>query len=236
MPGDSYFLGFEYTDEQADKMVLSPPQPLEREFAFAKPATNIRPPPQPATTAAMEPLAQLVKVKPNYQLLPKGTCLIEPPLTQPHVWMHYKINKLPVPEWRAELSQLQPAKVKEFQAWCLWAGNWKQQYGDWATIPTIGSLQPEQYRLQGSSRPLAKLTLVLGLDEIYISLLRVVIQAQILAKAGNHLWEKEKLQGSIVGNGHLRGGSTAFQGYGSHVWLHSRLQGALTRFGLDSFD
>ena len=95
-PEDSYFLGFEYTGEQADKMVLSPPRPLEKEFTFAKPAAGIRPPPQPATSAVMELLAQWVKVKPNYQLLPKGTCLIEPTLTQPHVWVHYNINKLPV--------------------------------------------------------------------------------------------------------------------------------------------
>ena len=105
-PEDSYFLGFEYTDKEADKMVLSPCRPLEKEFTFAKPATDVRPPPRPATPAVMGPLAQPVKVKPNYQLLPKGTCLIQPPLTQPHVWVHCKINKLPVPEWRAELSQL----------------------------------------------------------------------------------------------------------------------------------
>ena len=43
--------------------------------------------------------------------MPKGTSLIEPPLTQPHVWVHYKINKLPVPEWGAELSQLRPVEV-----------------------------------------------------------------------------------------------------------------------------
>ena len=121
-PEDSYFLGFEYMDEQADEMVLSPPPPprLLEKFTFAKPATEVRSPPQPATPAVMGPLAQPVKVKPNYQLLPKGTCLIEPPLTQLHVWVHYKINKLKVPEWRAKLSQLRPAKVKEFQAWCLW--------------------------------------------------------------------------------------------------------------------
>ena len=76
--------------------------------------------------------------------MPKGTCLIELSLTQSHVWVHYKINKLPVPEWRAELSQLQPAEVKEFQAWCFWASNWKQEHGNWAAIPIIGPLQLEQ--------------------------------------------------------------------------------------------
>ena len=39
---------------------------------------------------------------------------MEPPMTQPYVWVHYKVNKLPVPEWRVEFSQLQTAEVKEF--------------------------------------------------------------------------------------------------------------------------
>ena len=105
-PEDSYLLGFKYTDEQTEKMVLPHPRPLKKEFTFAKPAADIRPSPQPATSAMMEPLAQLVKIKPNYQLLPRRTYLVEPPLAQLHVWVHYKINKLPVPEWKAELSQL----------------------------------------------------------------------------------------------------------------------------------
>ena len=142
-PEDSYLLGFKYTDEQTDKMVLSPPRLLEKEFTFAKSAADIRPPPRPATPPVMESLVQPVKIKPNYQLLSRGTCLIELPLTQLHVWVPYMINKLPVPEWRAELSQLLPAEVKEFQAWCLWAGNWRQQYSDWASIPITGPLQPE---------------------------------------------------------------------------------------------
>ena len=53
------------------------------------------------------------------------------------VWVHYKINKLLVPEYGIELPQLQPEEVKEFQAWCLWARNWKQTYGEWAAIPKI---------------------------------------------------------------------------------------------------
>ena len=68
---------------------------------------------------------------------------MEPPLTQQYLWVHYKTNKLLVPEWRAELFQLCPAKVKEFQAWCLWVGNWKQRDGNWATVPIIRHLQPE---------------------------------------------------------------------------------------------
>ena len=198
-PEDSYFLGFEYTDEQTDKMVLSLPRLLEKEFTFVKPAADVKPPPWPATPAVVEPLMQPAKVKPNYQLMPKGTCLIEPPLTQPNVWVHYKINKLPVPKWRAELSQLRTAAVKEFQAWCLCASNWKQEYGNWAAIPIIGPLQPEWYGLQGLSRPLAKLALVLGLDEIDMSLLQVVIQAQILAEAGDKLLGRGKIAGAGSG-------------------------------------
>ena len=134
-PEDSYFLEFECTGGQVEKMVLSPPRPQEKEFTFIKPAV-----PRPVTPAPMEPITQLMKAKPDFQLMPKGTSLIEPPLTQPYVWVHYKINKLPLPEWGTELSQLKPAEVKDFQAWCLWAGNWRQEYGDWAVIPIIESL------------------------------------------------------------------------------------------------
>ena len=109
-PEDSYFLEFECTGGQAEKMVLSPPRPQEEEFTFIKPAV-----PRPVMSALMEPITQSMEAKPNYQLMPKGTSLIELPLTQPYVWVHYKINKLPVPEWGAELSQLRPAEVKEFQ-------------------------------------------------------------------------------------------------------------------------
>ena len=44
-PEDSYFLGFKYTDEMTDKMVLSPPRLLVKEFTFAKPAADVRLPP-----------------------------------------------------------------------------------------------------------------------------------------------------------------------------------------------
>ena len=92
-PEDSYFLEFECTGGQAEKMVLSPPRPQEKEFTFIKPAV-----PRPVTPATMEPITQSMKAKPNYQLMPKGTSLIEPLLTQLYVWVHYKINKLPVPD------------------------------------------------------------------------------------------------------------------------------------------
>ena len=111
-PEDSYFLEFECTGGQAEKMVLSPPRPQEKEFTFIKPAV-----PRPVTPAPMETITQLMKAQLDYQLMPKG--LIELPPTQLYVWVHCKINKLPVPEWGAELSQLRPAEVKEFQAWCL---------------------------------------------------------------------------------------------------------------------
>ena len=189
---DSYFLEFECTGGQTEKMLLSPPRPQEEEFTFVKPAV-----PRPITPVLMEPITPSMEAKPDYQLMPKGTSLIEPLLTQPHVWVHYKINKLPVLEWGAELSQLKPAEVKEFQAWCLWAGNWRQKYRDWAAIPVIELLQPECYGLEGSTRPLAKLTLVLGLDGALMSLLQVMIQAQILAEAGNKPPGKGKVAGAV---------------------------------------
>ena len=132
---DSHFLEFECTGGQAEKMVLYPPRPQVKEFTFVKPAV-----PRPVTPVPMEPITQLMEVKPDYQLMLKGTSLIELLLTQPYVWVQCKINKLPVPEWGAELSQLRPAEVKEFQAWCLWVGKWRQKYGDWAAIPVIESL------------------------------------------------------------------------------------------------
>ena len=115
-PEDSYFLEFKCTGGQAEKMVLSPPRPQEEEFTFIKPTV-----PKPVMPASMEPITQSMEEKPNYQLMSKGTNLIELLLTQPYMWVHYKINKLPVPEWGAELSQLRPAEVKEFQVWYLWA-------------------------------------------------------------------------------------------------------------------
>ena len=191
-PEDSYFLEFECTGGQAEKMALSPPRPQEVEFTFIKPTV-----PRPVTPVPMEPITPLMEAKPDYQLMPKGTSLIEQLLTQLYVCVHYKINKLPVPEWGAELSQLRPAEVKKFQAWCLWAGNWRQKYGDWAAIPVIESLWPECYGLEGSTRPLAKLTLVLGLDGALMSLLQVVIQAQILTEAGDKPPGKGKVMAAV---------------------------------------
>ena len=134
-PEDSYFLEFECTGGQAGKMILSPPRPQEKEFTFIKPAV-----PRPVMPAPMESITQLMEAKPDYQLMPKETSLIELPLTQPYVRVHYEISKLPVPEWGAVLSQLRSAEVKQFQVWCLWAGNWRQEYRDWAAIPVIESL------------------------------------------------------------------------------------------------
>ena len=196
-------------------MVMSPPRPPATEFTFTRPAADARPLPQPTTPAVMEPPAQPVKLRPNYQMGPKGACLMELPLTQPYVWVHYKTNKLPVLEWRAELSQLCPAKVKEFQPWCLWAGNGKQRYGDWAAVPIMGPLQLEYYGLLGPSKPLTRLTLVLGLNEVHMSLLRVMLQAQILAEAGDRPPGKMKVTEavqwavSILGEDHLLFKATA---------------------------
>ena len=102
-----------------------------------------------------------------------------------------------MPEWRAKLSQLQPIEIKEFQAWCLWASGWKQGYGDWALVPVIKPLQPEQHGLESVTEPLAKLTMVLGLDEVHTSLLRMMLQVQILAKGSVKPPGVGKLAGAI---------------------------------------
>ena len=87
----------------------------------------------------MEPIVQSMKAKPNYQLMPKGTSLIELPLTQLYVWYTIRLTSCQYQNGE-QLSQLRPAEVKEFQAWCLWAENWRQKYGEWAVIPVIESL------------------------------------------------------------------------------------------------
>ena len=58
-------------------------------------------------------------------------------------------------------------------------------------------MQPEHYGLLGLLGPLAKLTLVLGLDEIYMSLLWVVIQAQNLATVSDRPLGKEKVTEAV---------------------------------------
>ena len=177
-PEYSYELSYEFTDEQAERMMMFPPKPLAEDDTSATPSSDVQLPSHPAMPAVEEHVPQPLVIELNYQLRPRGVCLMEPPLTQLYVWVHYKVNKLPVPEWRVELSQLQTVEVKEFQAWCLWAGNWKQNYNHWATIPVMEAMQPERYGLQGSSGPLSKLTFVLGLDEVYMFLLRIVLQVQ----------------------------------------------------------
>ena len=86
-PEDLYLLEFECTGGQAEKMVLSPPRPQEKEFTFIKPAV-----PRPIMPALMEPIAQSMGAKPDCQLMLKGTSLIEPPLTQPYVLCGYIIR------------------------------------------------------------------------------------------------------------------------------------------------
>ena len=119
LPEDVYLLGYEFTDEQAERMLMSPPRTPAEDFAFIELSADTRAPPQPSKPAMEGALPQLEVVKLNYQMRPKGTYLMEPLLTQPYVWVHYKVNKHPVPEWRVELSQLQTTEVKEFQAWFL---------------------------------------------------------------------------------------------------------------------
>ena len=89
-PEDSYDLGYEFTDEQADRMLLSPSKSPTKDFVFTKPSTDIELPTWPPMPNVVESPQQLTVVEPNYQLRPKGICLMEPPLTQPYVWVHYK--------------------------------------------------------------------------------------------------------------------------------------------------
>ena len=55
-PKDSYFLEFECTGGQTEKMLLSSPRPQEEEFTFVKPAV-----PRPITPAPMEPITPLME-------------------------------------------------------------------------------------------------------------------------------------------------------------------------------
>ena len=62
------------------------------------------------------------------------------------------------------------------------------------------SLGPYSQNITGSwdhPIPLAKLTLVLGLGEVHMSLLRVMLQAQILAEAGNRPPAKGKVTEAV---------------------------------------
>ena len=189
---DEYLQEFECVPRSVEKMTSSPSESQREEFIFIKPTI-----PASVSSAFQKPISRPPVPEPDYQLMPRGMSLIEPPLVQPCVWVHYKVNKLPVPKWRAELSQLQPVEIKEFQVWCLWASSWKQEYEDWALVPVIKPLQPGQYRLESIAEPLAKLTMVLELDEVHISLLRMMLQVQILAKVSAKLLGVGKLAGTV---------------------------------------
>ena len=189
---DKYLLEFECTPRSFEKMTSSPSESQKEEFTFVKLTM-----PASVSPAFWKPISRLPVPEPDYQLMPRGMSLIEPPLVQLCVWVHYKVNKLPVPEWRAELSQLQPVEIKKFQAWCLWASGWKQEYGDWALAPVIKPLQLEQYGLESITEPLAKPTMVLELDEVHVSLLRMMLQVQILAKVSAKPLGVGKLAGAV---------------------------------------
>ena len=189
---DEYLLEFECALRSVEKMTSSPSESQREEFTFLKLTMPVS-----ASPVFQKPILRLPVPEPDHQLMPRGMSLIEPPLVQPCVWVHYKVNKLPMPEWRAELSQLQPVEIKEFQVWCLWASGWKQEYGDWTLVPVIKPLQPEEYRLKSITEPLAKLTMVLELDEVHISLLRMMLQVQILAKVSAKPSVVGKLAGAI---------------------------------------
>ena len=108
-PEDKYLLEFECAPRSAEKMIFSPSESQREEFTFAKLTL-----PASVSPAFLRSILRPLVPKPDYQLMPRGMSLIEPPLVQLCLWVHYKVNKLPVLEWRAELSQLQPAEIKEF--------------------------------------------------------------------------------------------------------------------------
>ena len=119
---DKYLLEFECAPRSVEKMTLSPSESQREEFTFIKLTM-----PASVSLAFWKGISRPPVPEPDYQLMPRGMSLKEPPLVQLCVWVHYKVNQLPVPEWRAELSQMQPVEIKEFQAWCLWASSWKQE-------------------------------------------------------------------------------------------------------------
>ena len=77
-------------------MAFSPSESQWEEFTFVKLTV-----PASVSLAFLRPISRPPVPKPDYQLMPRGMSLIEPPLVQLYVWVHYKINKLPVAEWRA---------------------------------------------------------------------------------------------------------------------------------------
>ena len=95
-PEDSYFLEFKCTGDQTEKMLVSP-QTTRRVHLCQTSCTQ-------TNNTCPDGAYYTVNGSKTYQSMPKGNSLIELPLTQLHVWVHYKINKLPVPEWGAELS------------------------------------------------------------------------------------------------------------------------------------
>ena len=182
----------DFKPKPVEKMILSPPGSPEKEV-FKKPSDDSTRAPRSSLPAGSDDALQLLVVKPNHQRRPQWGQLIEPPLSEPWVWVHCKARKLPVLEWRRELSQLSVEEVKEFQAWCIWASNWKKLHGHWEPVPFLDAMQLEQYGIRGPEAKLTRLMIVLSLSLQQMSLLRVLLQAQTLVRHG-----EQRLGGGVV--------------------------------------
>ena len=80
-----YDLSYEFMDEQAERMMISPPRPSAEDNTSAAPSSDVQLPSHPATPAVEEHIPQPPVMELNYQLRPRGICLVELLLTQPYV-------------------------------------------------------------------------------------------------------------------------------------------------------
>ena len=82
-PEDEYLLEFECGPRSAKEMTFSPSELQREEFTFVKLTV-----PASVSPAFLRPILRPPVPKPDYQLMPRGLSLIEPPLVQPYVWIH----------------------------------------------------------------------------------------------------------------------------------------------------
>ena len=76
-PEDEYLLEFECAPGSVKKMTSSPSESQREEFTFAKLTM-----PASVSPAFWKPILRPVVPEPDYQLMPRGMHLIEPPLVQ----------------------------------------------------------------------------------------------------------------------------------------------------------
>ena len=84
---DKYLLEFECAPRSVEKMISSPSESQREEFTFTKPTM-----PASVLPAFQKPISRPPIPEPDYQLKLRGMSLIEPPLVQPCVWVHYKVS------------------------------------------------------------------------------------------------------------------------------------------------